>query len=131
MPQKNYFAKRFRIETTTLDKKFSFIGDTKGSKLIFVSTDAHPRMEVVIEKSKTETQKEVIVLDGFVDVRGWKALGNRVSPLKIKEIKQIDSLPETKTLPILENAKNDTVAEPDEEDETGTTTDENGQLGLF
>jgi topoisomerase-4 subunit A len=129
--QKNYFAKRFRIETTTLDKKFSFIGDTKGSKLIFVSTDAHPRMEVVIEKSKTETQKEVIVLDGFVDVRGWKALGNRVSPLKIKEIKQIDSLPETKTLPILENAKNDTVAEPDEEDETGTTTDENGQLGLF
>lgn len=129
--QKNYFAKRFRIETTTLDKKFSFIGDTKGSKLTFVSTDAHPRMEVVIEKSKTETQKEVISLDSFVDVRGWKALGNRVSPLKIKEIKQIDSLPEAKTLPILENVKNDAVAESDEEDETGTATDENGQLGLF
>ncbi len=129
--QKNYFAKRFRIETTTLDKKFSFIGDTKGSKLIFASTDAHPRMEVVIEKSKTETQKEVIGLDGFVDVRGWKALGNRVSPLKIREIKQIDSLPETKTLPVVENMENNAVAESDEEDETGTTTDENGQLGLF
>jgi topoisomerase-4 subunit A len=129
--QKNYFAKRFRVETTTLDKKFSFIGDTKGSKLIFVSTDAHPRMEVVIEKSKTETQKEVIVLDGFVDVRGWKALGNRVSPLKIKEIKQIDSLPETKTLPILENVTTNAVAESEEEDEAGNTTDENGQLGLF
>lgn len=129
--QKNYFAKRFRIETTTLDKKFSFIGDIKGSKLIFVSTDAHPRMEIVIEKSKTETQKEVIVLDGFVDVRGWKALGNRVSPLKIKEIKQIDSLPETKTLPILENDTTNAVAESEEEDEAGNTTNENGQLGLF
>lgn len=129
--QKNYFAKRFRIETTTLDKKFSFIGDIKGSKLIFVSTDAHPRMEIVIEKSKTETQKEVIVLDGFVDVRGWKALGNRVSPLKIKEIKQIDSLPETKPLPILENDTTNAVTESEEEDEAGTTTDENGQLGLF
>ena len=131
--QKNYFAKRFRIETTTMDKKFSFIGDTKGSKLIFVSTDAHPRMEVVLEKSKTETQKEEIVLDSFVDVRGWKALGNRVSPLKIKEIKQIASLPETMNQPSREIEMPDVVSEPEEEEEsvTSTTTDENGQLGLF
>jgi topoisomerase-4 subunit A len=131
--QKNYFAKRFRIETTTLDKKFSFIGDTKGSKLIFVSTDAHPRMEVVLEKSKTETQKEEIVLDSFVDVRGWKALGNRVSPLKIKEIKQIASLPETTSQPSREIEMPDVVAEPEGEEEsvTSTTADENGQLGLF
>lgn len=131
--QKNYFAKRFRIETTTLDKKFSFIGDTKGSKLIFVSTDAHPRMEVVLEKSKTETQKEEIVLDSFVDVRGWKALGNRVSPLKIKEIKQIASLLETTSQPSREIEMPDVVAEPEGEEEsvTSTTRDENGQLGLF
>ncbi len=129
--QKNYFAKRFKIETTTMDKKFSFIGDTKGSKLIFVSTDVHPRMEVVVEKSKTETQSEIISLDSFVDVRGWKALGNRVSPLKIKEIKQIDSLPEVKSLPTTDKAVTETDTSADEEDEAGSTTDENGQLGLF
>jgi topoisomerase-4 subunit A len=132
--QKNYFAKRFRIETTTLDKKFSFIGDTKGSKLVFVSTDAHPRMEVVLEKSKTETQNEEIVLDSFVDVRGWKALGNRVSPLKIKEIKQIASLPETANVPTAQSAVPELISEPEEDENesvTSTTTDENGQLGLF
>jgi topoisomerase IV subunit A len=129
--QKNYFAKRFKIETTTIDKKFSFIGDTKGSKLIFVSTDAHPRMEIVVEKSKTETQKDIVVLDTFVDVRGWKALGNRVSALKIKEIKQIESLPEEKPELTVENVAPEIIPEVEEENEAPNQLDENGQLGLF
>lgn len=133
--QKNYFAKRFKVETTTTDKKFLFIGENKGSKLVFVSTDAHPRMEVITEKSKTETQTELHTLDELVDVRGWKALGNKISSLKIKEIKQLESLPE-------EDVENEVV-----ESETITKTeedisppplptpaaalDETGQLGLF
>ncbi|MFN8349254.1 MAG: DNA gyrase/topoisomerase IV subunit A [Spirosomataceae bacterium] len=129
--QKNYFAKRFKIETTTLDKKFSFIGDVKGSKLVFASTDAHPRMEAVVEKSKTETQKEVVALDAFVDVRGWKALGNRVSPLKVREIRQIESLPEVKNEPVSGEKLSEEVSEPGEENEGTTSTDETGQLGLF
>ncbi len=136
--QKSYFAKRFKIETTTVDKKFTFIGDTKGSKLIFVSLDAHPRMEVVVEKSKTETQKEIVALDAFVDVRGWKALGNKVSNLKVKEIKQVESLPEiTKAAPVSviepQSELDDEVVsnESDNEDSSADTTDENGQLGLF
>jgi topoisomerase-4 subunit A len=124
--QKNYFAKRFKIETTTIDKKFLFIGETKGSKLIFVSTDAHPRMEVIIDKGKNETQKETVALDEFVDVRGWKALGNKVSNLKIKEIKQISSLPEAVKTPEVENI--DPSEDPSSETPAG---DETGQLDLF
>lgn len=123
--QKNYFAKRFRVETTTADKKFSFIGDAKGSKLIFASSDALPRMEVVVEKSRNDYQKEVVELAGFVDVRGWKALGNKVSPLKIKEIKQIASLPDTKM-----KAKQINTANEFNEEEEPDTTDK-GQLDLF
>lgn len=135
--QKSYFAKRFKIETTTVDKKFSFIGDTKGSKLMFASLDAHPRMEVVVEKSKTESQKEIVALDAFVDVRGWKALGNKVSNLKVKEIKQVESLPEIeKVVPaaVIEpknELEDDTNNENDTDVSTNETTDENGQLGLF
>lgn len=136
--QKSYFAKRFKIETTTVDKKFTFIGDTKGSKLLFVSLDAHPRMEVVVEKSKTETQKEIVALDAFVDVRGWKALGNKVSNLKVKEIKQVESLPEiTKAAPVSviepQSELDDEVVSngSNNEDSSADTTDENGQLGLF
>lgn len=133
--QKNYFAKRFKIETTTTDKKFSFIGENKGSKIVFVSTDVHPRMEVVIEKSKTENQVEQHTLDEFVEVRGWKALGNRVSGLKIREIKQLESIHEEVAEPeIVENEPE--IATPSDDDDTTPHTppvapDETGQLGLF
>lgn len=134
--QKNYFAKRFKIETTTTDKKFSFIGENKGSKIIFVSTDVHPRMEVVIEKSKTENQVEQYTLDEFVEVRGWKALGNRVSALKIKEIKQLESIQAEIAEPEIVENESPEIAASSEEDETSpqtppTAPDETGQLGLF
>jgi topoisomerase IV subunit A len=89
---KNYFVKRFKIETTTIDKKFMFIGEAKNSKLIFASIDEHPRIEVIVDLGKNQTQKETIVLSEFIDIKGWKSLGNRVSNLKIKEIKQIEPL---------------------------------------
>lgn len=126
--QKQYFAKRFKIETSTVDKKFSFIGDTKGSKLVFVSTDAHPRMEVVIEKSKHEIQKETMALDALVEVRGWKALGNKISNFKIKEIKQISSLPEIKKEKLVNGVDNEEGKTRSGGDET---PNDNGQLGLF
>ncbi len=95
---KNHFVKRFKIETTTIDKKFSFIGETKGSKLIFASLDAAPRMEVTLDLGKGQIQKETIVLSEFIDVKGWKSLGNKVSAQKIKEIMQIESLVVEKTV---------------------------------
>jgi topoisomerase-4 subunit A len=120
--QKNYFIKRFKIETTTIDKKFSFIGDTKGSKLIMATTDAHPRAEAAIEKNKGEVEKELLVIDETTEVRGWKALGNKVSAFKIKEITQKPSVPEAKP----QAAPAAVEAEADDSVEEG-----NVQLGLF
>ena len=74
-------------------------------------------------------------LDEFVEVRGWKALGNRVSALKIKEIKQLESIQAEIAEPeIVENEPD--IAAPSDEDETPPQTppaapDETGQLGLF
>jgi topoisomerase IV subunit A len=132
--QKNYFVKRFKVETSTLDKKFSYIGEAKGTKLLFVSTDAHPRMEIAIDKGRNVVEKEVVVLDQFVDVRGWKALGNKASNGKVKEIKQLESLPEEEapqsqveptTIPETEPTPPPTGDEPNGEQ------GENGQLDLF
>ncbi len=88
--QKAYFVKRFRIETTTLDKKFSVIGDGKGSKLLLISTEAEPRVELVYqERERGPVEKTVLTPITLTDIRGWKALGARLSMAKIKEAKLV------------------------------------------
>ena len=82
---KLYYAKRFRIETTTIDKKFLFISDEKGSKLTFVSIDVHPRIEISYKK-ENQLVKEEINLDEVAEVRGWKAMGTKLTLFKVQQV---------------------------------------------
>ena len=78
--QKQNYVKRFVIETTTRDKKFLFISDEKGSKLQFASVDKHPRVEVAHKADKKAAlEKTIIQLDEFIEVKGWKTLGNKLN----------------------------------------------------
>lgn len=91
---KNYFVKRFKIETTTAGKKFSFISEAPGSRLMVASTAVRPEVKVEYGKGKSE----VITLDGFVEVKGWKAVGNKLSSNKVSAIKLIESATQNDTL---------------------------------
>jgi topoisomerase IV subunit A len=85
---KNYFVKRFKIETTTVDKTFSFISEGKNSKLIVASLDKLPVAELAYKKDdKSPTEKEIINLDEFVEVRGWKAIGAKLTNYKVQNVK--------------------------------------------
>ena len=89
---KLYFAKRFRIETTTIDKKFLFISDEKGSKLTFASIDNYPRIELSTKKDKNAPiVKEEINLDEITEIRGWKAMGSKLTTLIVQQIKPLAS----------------------------------------
>ncbi|MGQ0829368.1 MAG: DNA gyrase/topoisomerase IV subunit A [Bacteroidota bacterium] len=82
---KTYFVKRFMIEPT--DKKVLFIGEAEGSRLEIVTTDTTPRIEVKFSKVKDkDLPAETIDLSTFIDVKGLKAKGNKLSYSKIKEI---------------------------------------------
>ncbi|MBD2700299.1 DNA gyrase/topoisomerase IV subunit A [Spirosoma sp. BT702] len=86
--QKAWYVKRFKVETTSIDKKFSFIGDTKGSKALAVTVDRYPRIEIVHQvKDRGPQEKMVLEPEGFIDVRGWKALGNKLPFAKVKDVK--------------------------------------------
>ncbi len=86
--QKAWYVKRFKVETTTIDKKFSFIGEVKGSKSLAVTADRHPRLEVIHQvKDRGPLEKMVLEPEGFIDIRGWKALGNKLPFAKVKEVK--------------------------------------------
>jgi topoisomerase-4 subunit A len=80
-----YFVKRFRIETTTQGKKFGFIGEHPKSKLAHVTTDEQPQAKITIVKNgKPETN--TVDLDILAEVKGWKAIGNRVSQFAVKKV---------------------------------------------
>ena len=82
---KQHFVKRFKIETATPDKDFNFISEGIGSRLEFVSTKDSPEVEIELAKGKAK-ETEVINLEDIIDVKGWKALGNRLSQHKVTKV---------------------------------------------
>ena len=87
-----YYVKRFLIENTM--SRFSFISDNENSQLEVVSTDWRPQVEIVFVKEKgKDRQTQIINIEEFIAVKGEKALGNKLTSKKVKEINLIDSLP--------------------------------------
>ena len=80
-------VKRFQIEADTNRKRFSFISDHKNSKLYFATI----KSGVVIDFSQKEGKEKIeyeLDLDGFIEVKGWKALGNKLSDHKLLTCKE-------------------------------------------
>lgn len=125
---KIYYIKRFKIETTTIDKKFLFITDTKNSRLLAVSTDKYPRMSVKTKADrKAPVEMQSINVDEFVEVRGWKAIGQKLNVHEVVEVKMLEPKPEEVIV------KQETVSVPEAPVETPQegTDDSDGQLALF
>jgi topoisomerase-4 subunit A len=89
-------VKRFRIETSTMDQKFSFLPESPGNKLYFASLRPYPAIKYTFNVGKAKEVRE-LELASFIDVKGWKALGNKLLEgklVKIEEIKSSDSIEE-------------------------------------
>jgi topoisomerase-4 subunit A len=84
---KTHYVKRFKIETSTLDKRFTFISETKGSKLLAATAFAEPEVEVKLQRDKkADKETENVRLDQFIEVKGWKAMGNKLNYFKIHSL---------------------------------------------
>ncbi len=128
--QKSWYVKRFKVETTSLDKKFSFIGDVKGSKSMAVTADRYPRIEIVHQvKDRGPLEKMVLEPEGFIEVRGWKALGNKLPFARVKEVKLLPPKVVSE-LPKIEQTKASST-QVSTETEAEAEDKESVQLGLF
>jgi topoisomerase-4 subunit A len=77
---KQYYVKRFRIEIKKEKEKVSIITEHKDSKLAFFSSRKTPYVKFHYLKGKDKEKLEAEVkLTEIIDVKGWKALGNRLS----------------------------------------------------
>ena len=81
-------VKRFQIETTSLNQKFKFINDHAQTKLLFASLKERPQISYSfrIQGKKMEGQ---LVLSEFIEVKGWKSQGNKLSDRKLSTVKDI------------------------------------------
>lgn len=115
-------VKRFQVETTSFDQRFSFISDHAQSKLLFASVKEHPRVQYSVQIKSRRLQGE-IDLSEFIDVKGWKALGNKLSDKKLTQIKEV------------QEKQPAAPADPDAKLHAGDTiefdVEDNGQTKLF
>ena len=91
---KQYFVKRFCIETSTLDKKFSFIAPTPGTRLVLATTEAYPQLSITYRTSAQATPQTLrYALEGL-PVQGWKAQGSRLTQHTVTKVALLAPHPE-------------------------------------
>ena len=84
---KAFYVKRFKIETTTIGKSFCFISESKGSSLTVVSTETQPQVEITYKGKNKDKEVAMYDFDMLIDVKGWRALGNKLSQPNIQKVK--------------------------------------------
>lgn len=136
------YLKRFQMEATKRHQ--NFIGENPSSKLVLLTDQTYPRIEVTYGGADAGRGKEEIDAEDFVGVKGFKAKGKRISTFKIAKITELEPL----RIPEPEEVEEDTDeeetpdAQPKTEEENNLDPDAgkskqqvideiNGQLNLF
>ncbi len=83
-------VKRFEIETTGIDTDYKFITDHPKSKLLFATLGEDVEVAYKV-RANNKSLEGKINLSEFVDVKGWKAIGNKLSDRKLIKVTQIDA----------------------------------------
>jgi len=122
--KERYYIKRFLVETE--NKEEIFITEHPNSQLEIVATDYRPVAELVFTKVKgVQKENQVVDVEAFIAVKGFKALGNQLTADKLKQVNLLEPLPYE--IPVEE------IPEPapiSDEDLPDTETDDDGQIVL-
>ena len=129
---KTHYVKRFKIETSTVDKRFTFISETKGSKLLAVTANPEPLVEVKIQKDKkADKETEKISLHEFIDVKGWKAMGNKLNYFKIHALTLLtDEGPEPQRREVAKKRVSAPAAKPGDSGEAAAPAEPSGPVDV-
>ncbi len=91
-----HYLKRFTAEET--DKKTAFVNDDPDSKLLSISVDDNPLIELFFDhkRNEKEIENEVVNVEEFIGVKSHKAKGKRLSKFFIKKVEWLEP-PESET----------------------------------
>ena len=122
---KSNYIKRFKLETTTIDKKFLFITDSKNSKLLNVTDNYSPNVQIKHKPDGKLSEISIIPIVSIVEVRGWKAIGSKLNFTKIADIQfleteEIDSMEMTEPETLNHSLSTDEDNESNSDDSTAS-----------
>ena len=128
--QKYFYLKRFQLEAGS--RKQNFLGENPKSRLMLLTDETYPRMEVVFGGHDSFREPLVIDADEFIGVKGFKAKGKRLSTFDIETINELDPIRIAPTAQVTENK----VEEAEDDDETDKSNSDiideiTGQMKLF
>lgn len=124
---KQYMVKRFKFEPMAINKKQLIISDENGSKLVLITDRKSPVIELETSKGKGyQPEQSEINLADFIDIKGWKAMGNRLSPfevrgLKLVEVEELKELEKLEGLEKMNELEKSEVSEKSPETESENT----------
>ena len=131
--QKYPYMKRFQLEAGS--RKQNFLGENPKSRLLLLTDEAYPRIEVLF--GGHDSFREALVLDAeeFIGVKGFKAKGKRISTYEVEAINELEptrfASPEQ---PVGEKNSNNSEEEEEKEPDQSNSDiiDEvTGQMKLF
>jgi topoisomerase-4 subunit A len=128
--KERYYVKRFLVESE--GKEEIFITEHANSQLEIVATDYRPVAELVFNKVKgVQKENQVVDLEAFISVKGFKALGNQLTADKLKQVNLLEPLPyeaPEEVVPEELEVAGETEIEASDED---IQLDDDGQITLF
>ncbi len=84
------YIKRFLVENTTINKKFPFIMESPGSKCWYASAKIEPIVKISFAKEGKSSPADLeLNIASFIEVKGVKAIGNKVSKYRVTAIEDI------------------------------------------
>jgi topoisomerase IV subunit A len=82
-------VKRFKIETSSINKKTSYLTDHKKSVLLFASVKDNPCIQYALKINSKKMEADLNIAE-FTSVKGWKAVGNKLSDQKLLSVKELE-----------------------------------------
>lgn len=130
--QQNYpYIKRFCFEAG--NRKQNYLGDNRNSKLILLTDECYPRLEVVFGGHDSFRDPMVIEAEEFIAVKGFKAKGKRLTTYTIDTINELEPTRQPEPQPAADEPEEEPEnLDPDQDKSEGDILDElTGQMKLF
>lgn len=116
------YIKRFTFEQSA--KKQNYLGENRNNRLILLTDEAYPRLQVNFGGKDSFREALVIEAADFIGTKSYKAKGKRLTTFDVESIQELE--------PTHHEEKPDNQAQDaEEQDEMVQPTEENGQMNLF